>query len=291
VLTTLGMTDPSTEDGTGALLLASPPPRADPKGYSPAGGNRKLDIVSRYFDCFDSIYVGTKNLKWNGKTGSKYNSGIQDAEFRHKNIQVSTNLMDRFIATYPKLQFKWYISYEANLNYFSDPKIKEGYVAFNAELCREMKQRRDVAIMWSPNFWTRSKLLTEPSRAALVANLKDHFSRVPITEVHFQDHRGGSSLYPPSRKFGAEDTKYYYDLMKSLGGPDISVNVEMFVRKMSQGKQTTVAMSRADYVQHMKEYASDQLPLGASWEIRYWYSAHWNPATCGADRPSKNAAQ
>lgn len=291
VLTTIGLTDPAAEDAGGALLLASPPPGADSRGYSSAGGNRKLDIVAKYFECFDSIYVGTMNLKWKGATGTKYNAGIQDAEFRRRNIQVSTNLMDRFMATYPGLQFQWYISYEANLNYFTDTRIKDGYVAFNSELCREMKKRRDAAILWSPNFWTRSKLLTDQNRAVLAANLKDHFSRASISEVHFQDHRGGSSHYTASRKFTAEDTKYYYDLLKSLGGPEIAVNVEMFVRKIARGKQTTVAMSHADYVKHMEEYAKYRLPLGASWEIRYWYPAHWNPAMCGADHPPRGPAR
>jgi hypothetical protein len=281
VLTSIADVAPNDPDGNRALLLASPPPGMDPKGYHPSKNKRKLDIVSKYFMCFDSIYVGTLNIKWHG-AGSKYNAGIQDEEFRRKNIRISTSVMDRFMATYPKLKFRWYISYEANLNYFTDPKIKDGYVAYNLELCKEMKARRDVDILWSPNFWSRYDSLSDSDRATLAANLKDYFSRVPITEVHFQDRKGGSSAAPPARRFTVDDTKHYYDLLAGLGGPSIRVNVEMFVRKTDQTGRVTVSMSHTDYVQRMKEYAKFHLPLGASWEISDWYPAHQDAATCTA---------
>ena len=278
VLTGIAEADPADPDGTSALLLASPPPGMGLKGYHPA--RHQLDIVSQYFKCFDSIYVGTMNLRWRGP-GNAYTAGIQDADFRRRNIRFSTNIMDRFIATYPGLKFRWYISYEANLNYFTNPKIKDAYAAYNLELGNEMKARRNTDILWSPNFWSRYNSVPETNRAALAANLKDHFSRVPITEVHFQDHRGGSSALLPSRRFTVDDTRRYYDLLAGLGGPSVRVNVEMFVRSEQTGRGAA-PMQHADYVQRMKDYAKAHLPLGASWEIRQWYAAHQGAPTCTA---------
>ena len=285
VLTGIAIADPADPDGTSALLLASPPPGMGPKGYHPS--RHQLDIVSQYFKYFDSIYVGTMNLRWHG-TGTAYTAGIQDADFRRRNIRFSTNIMDRFIATYPKLKFRWYISYEANLNYFTNPKIKDAYVAYNLELGNQMKARRNVDILWSPNFWTRYDSLSDTNRATLIANLKDHFSRVPITELHFQDHRGGSSALALSRRFTVDDTKHYYDLLAGLDGPSVRVNVEMFVRDEHTGRGAA-PMKQADYVQRMTDYAKAHLPLGASWEIRHWYAAHQDATTCTTTkRPSEH---
>jgi len=280
VLSDIADIDPDDPQQASARLLATPTPTMNAKWCHPI--NHKLDVIAPYFNNFDAVYVGSAHIKWTG-AGNEYDKGIQDAAFRQKNLRIATNAMDRFIARYPHLKFKWYISYEANLNYFTDSKIKDAYVAYLSELCRQMKARCDTDILWSPNFWSKFSALSETNRATLVANLKDLFARVPVTELHYQDFMGGSSASGPYR-FTPHDVKNYYDLLAGLGGPLVRVNVEMFV-VTDLKKFSLAAMSHADYVQRMKDYNELQLPLGASWEIRYWYPAHQGATPCGRTKP------
>lgn len=275
VLSSIADADPGDPSGVSARICASAPPGKDPRWYHPT--NHKLDIISKYFNSFDAVYVGTVSTRWKG-TGSKYIEGIQDAGFRQKNLQLSTNALDRFMATYPELKPNWYISYEANLSYFTDAKIKDAYAVYNLELCKEMLARRNAAILWSPNFWTHYGAMSSETRNILVSNLKDYFSRVPISEVHFQDHMGGTSALG-SKRFTVDDAKHYYDLLVGLRGPGIRVNTEMFIRTAPKNFKTA-PMSHEDYFQRMKDYERLHLPLGASWEIRYWYKAHQGVVSC-----------
>ncbi len=280
VLSDIADVDPGDPSGSSARLLATPAAGMPTNWCHPL--NHKLDVIAPHFKNFDAVYVGTAHIAWKG-AGNAYDTGILDAGFRQKNLRIATNALDRFIARYPDLNFKWYISYEANLNCFTDPKIKDAYVAYLAELCRQMRARREAPILWSPNCWSKFDSLSETNRAALVVSLKDFFARVPITDLHYQDFMGGSSASGPYR-FTPQDVKGYYDLLAGLGGPRVRVNVEMFV--VTDLKSFSLApMSHADYVQRMRDYDKLQLPLGASWEIRYWYPAHQGAAPCRGTKP------
>lgn len=253
----------------GARILATPPAGVAAEWCHPK--NHKLDVIAPYFKNFDAVYLGTVHVHWPGPD-SPYDRGIQDAEFREQNLRLSQSAMERLHAVYPDLKFHWYITYEANLNYFPDAKIRDAYAEYVRELCCRMKAHRDADILWSPNFWTKYETTDKTRRAKLANSLKDFFAKVPITDVHFQDFLGGSSA-SGSHRFTTRDVKGYYDMLAALKGPRVRVNAELFV--VTDRRSFSLApMSPADYAQRMQDYAKLQLPLGGCWEIRYWYPAH-----------------
>ncbi len=235
-----------------------------------------LDVIAPYLPggslkAFDYAYVGTVDLAWTG-AGSKYIEGIKDTNFRAQNVSISKSAAAAFKLAYPKAQFDWYITYEANLAGFWDKSIESAYLTYINTLSTELnkisfKQR----VMWSPAFWTPYSQYQPGNELAwalpdLSANLTDLFTnaKTPIF-LDLQDFVGQSN--GASTKENAVAWIKFIQLNGGAKTAGMLLNAEQF--KMVNG-----AISVGDSVEvptRMAYYKAQGVPVGPSWEIRYWH--------------------
>jgi len=242
-----------------------------------------LDIIEDYYGCFDNIFVGTRNLDH----ADPYVSGMKDATFRWDNINLSVLVANAYEARFnqltPAAAYHWYISYEANLNYLaSDTTLKNAYAAYLLELSNQLNAIRSGAVLWSPAFWTPYGSV--PSYPALQGAIQDVLTTAPgITWLHFQDFVGQAARYncsttSTSYGFTAADGIGYHGLVSAANPGTVAslrVNMEHFILGdvATCGSWYIVAGDSAEHAAREASYEAAGVPIGASWEIRWWYQA------------------
>jgi hypothetical protein len=262
-------------------------------------------IIQRYSQCFSNIFIGTTTAKWTGP-GSVYSEGMVNADYRWKNIYLSRTIADNLLARYPNLYFNWYISYEANLNYFigddvrvdravgtpiSGYTVKEAYKAFLYQLSSDLYAKRPRAVLWSPSFWTAFNELSITQQSQLQLAVRDvMLFATRVNWVHFQDFMGQSAIvqcrdanYCFPRivyKSTCENTVKYFNLLKAASTNtsvvSLRTNLEMFVtQRFPSGSDGFVPADRNELNEREACYARNNVPIGASWEIRYWYRSYF----------------
>jgi MYXO-CTERM domain-containing protein len=244
-----------------------------------------LDIIEDYYGCFDNIFVGTRNLDH----ADPYVTGMKDSTFRWDNINLSVLVANAYEARFNQLApasgFHWYISYEANLNYLaSDVTLKNAYAAYLLELSNQLNAIRPGEVLWSPAFWTPYSSV--PSSAALQNAIHDVLTTAPgITWLHFQDFVGQAASYNcnttiTSYGFGASDAIGYYGLVSAANPGTVAsvrINMEHFILGdvSTCGAWYIVAGDPTEHTAREAAYEAAGAPMGASWEIRWWYQAHY----------------
>ncbi len=244
-----------------------------------------LDIIEDYYGCFDNIFVGTRNLDHS----DPYVTGMKDSTFRWDNINLSVLVANAYEARFnqltPAAGYHWYISYEANLNYLaSDVTLKNAYAAYLLELSTQLNAIRSGAVLWSPAFWTPYNSV--PSHAALQNAISDVLTTAPgITWLHFQDFVGQAASYnctttTTSYGFGAADAIGYYGLVSAANPGTVAsvrINMEHFILGdiATCGSWYIVAGDPTEHAAREAAYEAAGAPIGASWEIRWWYQAHY----------------
>jgi len=254
--------DPSRSDYVANLVLQDV---ADERGNLLTG---VLDVVDDYFAVFDNVFVGTQYIPWTGR-GSRYVEGIADAAFRWRNLRTSRRAWDALLARYPGQTFHGYLGYEANLNGLTDARVKAAYEAYLIQAVRDWHQRRPgTAVMWSPTFWRGYRY-----SSALRRNLSDLFANVQAADpdgrgidwLHWQDSVG-------KRLLTVNDVARWHTFLGSVHRfASLRVNMEFF---KPDGRGGIVAGDAAEHAQREDAYRRLGVPLGASWELRFWYPAH-----------------
>ncbi|MEJ2763170.1 hypothetical protein VV869_04225 [Photobacterium sp. MCCC 1A19761] len=255
--------------------------------------NAQLDIIDDYFYCFDNIFMGTTT-----ESGADdYVKGITSEKYRWNHIKLSNTIADKILAKYPGLWFNWYISHEANLNHFisgrtgysniSGYEVKEAYLAYIKQLSEDLNKKTERAILWSPTFWNSFDELSCEEKDMLKMHLSDFFSKADkITWLHFQDFIGQASLASCQGVFQCEapsrviypidykNTVSYYNLLKeatmNTNVQSLRVNMEMFVTS-SEVRNEFFPGQFNEIREREKRYKENGIPIGASWEIRWWY--------------------
>lgn len=271
-------------------------------------------IVNNFARCFSNIFIGTAVIKWNGigsdyekRIGSEYVEGIANADHRWKNIYLSRAIADKLLTRYPSLYFNWYISYEANLNAFvgadvrvntsvgspiSGYTVKEAYKAYLYQLSNDLYAKRPRAVLWSPTFWTPFQSLDATSKSQLQSAIRDvALVANRVNWLHFQDFIGQSSYVQclsPSGCFprviypiGCSNTVGYFNLLKyattNTSIVSLRTNLEMMINKRINNQPTLdfIAADRNELAERVACYNANGVPIGASWEIRWWYRSYF----------------
>lgn len=265
----------------------------------------QLDIVDDYFHCFSNIFIGTVEPDWAGP-GSPYVEGIVDPQFRWQQINLSRAVADKLLARYPAVYFHWYITYEANLNFFvgddvrvdrtvgtpiSGYAVKEAYKAFLYQLSGDLYAKRQRTVLWSPTFWTPYASLSATQRSELQSAVRDVLvGSVRVNWLHFQDLIGQqsyvvcqsfSSCYPRvTYPIGCDNTVGYYGLLKAATSStqvvSLRTNMEMFIMQRAPGNQYGIMPAdKNELIEREACYGRNSVPIGASWEIRWWYLSYY----------------
>ncbi len=236
--------------------------------------NHKIDVIAPYFKCFDKVFFGTIDPVWKG-AGSLYVDGIGSEKFRWDYINKSTVVMDRLQAIFPSLDFNWYLTFEANLSYLYLAKVKEGYKALFKELTERMAARKQGHTLWSPTFWNKFSKIGAAEKKNLGNQIMEVFKAAPhIDMIHFQDFLGATSNQKTGDRVTEDDAIGYYRLIANLPTrpAHVGVNIEHYVVKCPtcapEAPTADMMVNREEY------YLRAEVPIGTSWEIRFWRKAH-----------------
>jgi hypothetical protein len=231
-----------------------------------------LDVIAPYLPggrtpAFTKAYVGTVDLPWTG-SGSKYINGIENADFRNRNLKVSRIAASAFAARYPSNSIDWYITYEANLSGWWDSSIEVAYRTYIRQLTYVLSGvRPSRTFLWSPAFWTMLADVPAWAACSLKANLTDLFTHLPtrlsLDVQDFVGQSGGAS----SPRSAAIWLNY---LTRNWSGrlAQVQINAELFTVS-SDG--AIVAGDSVEIANRLKYYVSKSITLGPSWEIRFWH--------------------
>jgi hypothetical protein len=229
-----------------------------------------LDTVLAYAGCYDNLFIGT--IPEVILPSPYAHATILDETSRWTWINAARRVADRvrdhMASAAPTMTWHWYVSYEANLNYFTDASYRSAYVALLDQHVRDLAERRAPAtVAWSPTFWTDPASLSTSARSSLQAALRDFFTRVPgIHWVLVQDHLG----VEPS--FSCADALLYHSMVRAAGPSlaSVQLNVEYFELDgagIRPGDPTELAS-------RVRCYTDAGASIGASFDFRYWYATH-----------------
>ncbi|MGH3385549.1 MAG: hypothetical protein ACRDO1_13295 [Nocardioidaceae bacterium] len=278
--------------------IATPDPTASVEENPPTADDQLLtpliDALLPYFPggtgpCqLDNVFVGTIDLA--PYRANPYSDGIKDENYRWNNILRSRTLADEFKAHVaasgnPGVVYHWYVTYEAMLNYFDDPGIQQGYLAYLLELTRQLAEvRDDSAMLWSPGV----DAAPPPGGigGTLGTNLASFFAQYKSQAAAYNSYGAGSGGplwldlqdHVGSMDCGAghhmtkEDAAAWLDGLRGLFSfTSLRMNVEQF-RHLDPGSCTSalVAADPAEVMARESYYNTNGILLGAAWELRFW---------------------
>jgi hypothetical protein len=242
---------------------------------------------------FDKVFVGTLDLQGAVPPGapagwSTYREGIKTPDFRLNLLgrQKAVALaFQQYVehSTKSKVAYHWYVTQEAFLDYFVDPKVRDGYLAYMTQHIIDLSEvRHPAAFVWSPGFGQVPAAFPSHSRQLLQlqTNLQDFFRRIPpavMTRDSYGEFEGGplwltlqdhvSSMEYFNPPMTMEDAAQWFYFLKDLFHfTSLTMNVEQFKRSGTAlvGADPTEIEAREQY------YHERGIPLGASFELRFW---------------------
>ena len=219
---------------------------------------------------FDNVFVGSGVLAWRG-AGNPYREGILNSSFRWHNLGLQRRLWLAFDHMFGgRTDYHFYISYEGVLSYFDEFLVAKAYEAYLIQSVRDAHDLRpDRSVMWAPAVW-RTDGMTHGELKSIERTFKtvESYARAHghdhgVNWLHLQDMLG--------RGWGGidlADVRTWYRQLASLGLFDsLRVDTELFTPSY-QPIPADVYRARMDY------YDRNSIPVGASWELRYWYRQH-----------------
>ncbi|WP_242112297.1 hypothetical protein [Luteimonas aquatica] len=270
-----------------------------------------LNVAEPYFRCFGSVFFGVahrSNEEWkdwprppdkdktNDNPGTMYDAGIKDASFRADGIRVAKLAADNITARFPNLPFHWYVSYESNLNYMTDAAIRGAYKEYLSQVTAYLYAVKPRSILWSPAFWTPYDTLSAAQRESLTAAVAEVLASSPrLNRLDFQDFIGQASTVtcvsptnclpwqPVRYKIDYRNTLGYYALMRDAQARagntvvNLMVNMEMFItqRDAAGNEVGFTTGDPPELALREQKYRENGIPIGACWEIRYWYFSNY----------------
>jgi hypothetical protein len=245
--------------------------RGGPSGPTEDLNTDVIDLVLRYRPCYDNLFIGTipETILADPYDPSTIENEARRWEWLLAARRVASQLVTHMDAAAPGYPWTWYISYEANLDYFTSATYRAAYEALMLQHTQDLADRHasSSAIMWSPTFWDDYDALSGPQVDSLRTALSGFFSSVPaITWVVIQDHVGVSAA------FSCSDAVSYLNLV-GAAAPDLAslqINMEYF--DMTSGP--IVPGDPTELAARLACYRTAGAPVGASFEFRYWYEIH-----------------
>jgi len=224
--------------------------------YLPGGDRR----------CFDNVFVGSHFIKWPGP-GNAYQTGMLNEAHRWINLSIQRKLWRQFKDYAPHVPFHLYINHEGVLDHFDEPKIREAYEAYLIQSARDAHHIRPyAAVLWAPAIWSR-KPLTYRERKGIKRTFKNvaAFSNGRgITWLHLQDMQGRK--YPPRLWV----VKRWYNQLKDMElFASLRIDMEFFRYGGGLRADSLAAIKKREA--YYKKYG---IPVGASWELRWWFESH-----------------
>ena len=245
----------------------------------------ELDSIKDYLPQFDYLFIG--HIPPNAVV-TDFN--IRKASHRSAHINAARDVANQFIQylrdrniTIPIIN--WYIEPEANLNSFGQfdgdsiaNAYKEYILQFTDVLTNVSHDNglNEPEFLWSPYF--PSSFLSQITRTLLKNRLGNLLASVPrLRWLHVQDGVGARSTKHPNGhvtyRLTAEDVIWYdNNILVPVSGTLESnrINMEFFVFD-EQGNMPPG--DPGEHVLRQRMYEEANVPIGISFEIRYWYGS------------------
>jgi hypothetical protein len=261
--------------------------------------------------CFDNLFVGPEDPpQWiaGGDTpavqpwclNSPYCGGILTPSYRWANINANRAAADLLLtwvnANFPGVRssINWYVTYEAYFDWIGDngysTEIRSAYEAYLLQMVREFNgalraagepaSSASRAILWSPTYENAYAQHSSTVLANIRSNLRMMFKNIKNIGASEGITRGVDWL-DMQDKLGQEgcftsacyaNVKSWFDFLKTVSDAQFSfaslrVNMEQFKPGYLSG-DLSEHMARENY------YESKKMPVGASWEMKYWIGTH-----------------
>lgn len=225
-----------------------------------------LDVIAPYLPggtrkTFDNVFVGSHFVNGN----QPYGKGMLNSEHRWANLRVQKYLWQQFADRYPNVPFHFYINHEGDLAQFQYRDIAAAYEAYLIQSIRDAYTVKDSqAILWSPAI-SNNQPLNWRSRQGVKRTFKNVQSYTNNRLwVHLQDRLGRKN--PPTIQ---TVVKQYRQLKSMDVFASLRVNMEMFQSEPTYGPAPYWKLAEREAY-----YKNQGVPLGASWEIRFWRESH-----------------
>lgn len=233
------------------------------------GLSSNLDLILPYLPggakrCFDNVFVGSHYIPW-PNPGSPYKEGMLDSGHRWRNLNMQRKLWTLFRAKYPRVPMHFYVNHEGVLNMWSNRQIANAYAAYLIQSRRDINSIKPYAAMlWAPAIWSRAPLAWRARRAVtrVFTSVQHDSKKVGTTWLHLQDMQGRT--HPPALWVVRT---WYRQLKKAYRFASLGIDMEMFRPGPIAAATAVIKKTEAYY----KKYS---IPVGASWELRYWYENH-----------------
>jgi hypothetical protein len=234
--------------------------------------------------CADSLYCG----------------GILTPSWRADDIRANRIAVAAFLkyinSNFPQVRAKvnWYATYEAYFDWIGNngysSSIRDAYEDYLLRTVRgfyqalreagETEAASNRAILWSPTYESDYPRDQPPFLSTLRDNLRSMFANVKkgasregidqgVGWLHMQDKLGQKGCFTYACY---ENVMQWYQFLGTVNSGEFSfeslrVNMEQFKQPLSGG----------DLCEHKARenwYEWKGVPVGASWEIRYWMGSH-----------------
>jgi hypothetical protein len=233
--------------------------------------------------CADSLYCG----------------GIMTPSWRWDNIEANRKAADLFLAFvdfhFPDVRktLNWYVTYEGYFDWLGGNRystgISDAYSAYMLEMVRvyndalryvgEPAETASRAVLWSPAYanpyFSHTQLQLNDLRESLRTvfhNVQTMAAGEGITRgvdwLDMQDKLGQTDCFSADCYAGV---KQWYQFLTTVNSDqfafaNLRVNMELFSSNMP-GPDPNEHMARQNF------YEANGIPVGASWELRFWNRA------------------
>ncbi len=257
----------------------------------------QLDWIKDYLPHFGNIFVGGFTPPPPTPDFDPFRDGIKNDDIRWAHIYGTREVANKFIKYYHSknltIPIHWYINYEADLNYFTDDdgiEITDKYTWYLMQVIEDLTQislnngLNQPQFLWSPYFGRRIRDLNGPTIDKLTARIRSILQNVPkLGWLHFQDGVGanakkfsnGNITYSATAENAIE---YFHRVLVPAndGGHLVSGIIDMEFFVMDGEDPNGLGIYTGDPAEQecrLCEYRRANIPVGISFEIRYWHSS------------------
>lgn len=213
-----------------------------------------------------SLWIGGRFIAFTGP-GTRYFEGMMNDNWRYSSVvECEAAAQQALSQVQPSQQAGWYITEEGDLTGMgANEQLRVRYEWYLVDLIKRLYALRMLPLIWSP--WAtgavNSSALSAYSR--LVNGVKSwlatQYGLSIDLRIHFQDGVGAGHHTP------TEAAAWGTALRNQAPAVPLAMNLEHFTRVGNVFSPAPLASITA----RTQRYTQQGLPVGACWELRFWY--------------------
>lgn len=233
----------------------------------------ELRVLLSYRSLFQNVWIGTHFAPYPGDPNGLYTTALLNSTWIEQNVARASAVAKAYVSLFGPPS-GWYISYEANGNYFVEyPSVLKGYQVMLQQWTQGMSAVKALPILWSPNHWSFYREIHPPSLQSAWRGL---FEAVPLLgRVDLQDFCGQTVTWTPPYHYNYDhahtcenDALPYWRLVSQAAQHKVDVRINMEVFAMNN--VSLVPPDPAEFGSREDCYVAAGAHIGACFEIFNW---------------------